>query len=139
MGNIIAFIMPMVIAFNSLMTSDIPKKFPKLRFGFLEGGSMWLPFVLNKADRFAVTYDLERAAENALADSRFYVACEAHEDLPEILKWVGEDNLVVGTDYGHADESMELEAHRLIMERKDLPAGAARRMVDDNARTLYNL
>ena len=133
MGNIVAFIMPLVIGFNALMMSDIPNKYPKLRFGFLEGGSMWLPFVLNKADRFAETYDLKRNTENALADSRFYVTCEAHEDLPEILKWAGEDNLVVGTDYGHADESMELEAHRLILERDDLPAGAAKRMVDDNA------
>ncbi len=138
-GNIVAFIMPMVVAFNALMMSEIPRKYPNLRFGFLEGGSMWLPFVLNKADRFADTYGLKRTTENALADSRFYVTCEAHEDLPEILKWAGESSLVVGTDYGHADTSTELEAHRLIMERNDLPAGAAQRMVDDNARTLYGL
>ncbi len=138
-GNIVAFIMPMMVAFNALMMSDIPQKYPALRFGFLEGGSMWLPFVLNKADRFADTYGLKRSAENALADSRMYVTCEAHEDLPEILKWAGERNLVVGTDYGHADTSTELEAHRLILQRNDLPEGAARRMVDDNARTLYGL
>ena len=138
-GNIVAFIMPMVVAFNALMMSDIPNKYPKLRFGFLEGGSMWLPFVLNKADRFAETYNLKRNTENALADSRFYVTCEAHEDIPEILKWAGESSLVIGSDYGHADTSTELEAHRLILERDDLPAGAARRMVDDNARALYGL
>ncbi len=138
-GNIVAFIMPMVVAFNALMMSDIPQKYPSLRFGFLEGGSMWLPFVLNKADRFADTYGLKRTAENALADCRFFVTCEAHEDLPEIIKWAGEGNLVIGTDYGHADTSTELEAHRLILERNDLPEGAARRMVDDNARALYGL
>ncbi len=139
MGNIIAFIMPMVVAFNALMMSDIPKKYKSLRFGFMEGGSMWLPFVLNKADRFAETYDLKRTTDNALADSRLYVSCEVHENLPDILKWTGDGNLVVGTDYGHADESMELEAHRLILERDDLPAGAAQRMVDDNAQALYAL
>jgi len=138
-GNIVAFIMPMVVAFNALMMSDIPQKYPSLRFGFLEGGSMWLPFVLNKAKRFTETYGLKSNAENALADCRFYVTCEAHEDLPEIIKWAGEDNLVVGTDYGHADTSTELEAHRLILERDDLPAGVAQRMVDHNARALYAL
>ena len=46
---------------------------------------------------------------------------------------------MIGSDYGHADTSTELEAHRLILERDDLPAGAARRMVDDNARALYGL
>ena len=100
---------------------------------------MWLPFVLNKADRFAQTYDLKRNAESALADSRFYVTCEAHEDLPTILKWAGDGNLVIGTDYGHADTSTELEAHRLIMERTDLPDGAAKRMAGANAQALYGL
>ena len=138
-GNIVAFIMPMMVAFNALMMSDIPKKYPALRFGFLEGGSMWLPFVLNKADRFADTYGLKRTTEKALADARFYVTCEAHEDLPEILKWAGNESLVIGSDYGHADTSTELEAHSLIMGRSDLPAGAAKRMADDNARALYGL
>lgn len=138
-GNIVAFIMPMVVAFNALMMSDIPTRYPSLRFGFLEGGSMWLPFVLNKADRFADTYGLKRTTESALAENRLYVTCEAHEDLPTILKWAGEDNLVIGTDYGHADTSTELEAHKLIMARTDLPDGAAARMAGENARVLYGL
>ncbi|MFL2771147.1 MAG: amidohydrolase family protein [Rhodospirillaceae bacterium] len=138
-GNIVAFIMPMVVAFNALMMSDIPKRYPALRFGFLEGGSMWLPFVLNKADRFADTYNLKRATESVLSDCRFYITCEAHENLPEILRWAGSNSLVIGSDYGHADTSTELEAHRLILSRDDLPQGAAERMADDNARALYGL
>lgn len=138
-GNIVAFIMPMVVAFNAVMMSDLPTRYPNLRFGFLEGGSMWIPFVLNKANRFADTYGLKKNMESALADSRLYVTCEAHEDLPEILKWAGPDSLVVGTDYGHADTSTELEAHRLILGRTDLPDGAAQRMVSDNAKALYAL
>jgi predicted TIM-barrel fold metal-dependent hydrolase len=138
-GNIVAFIMPMVIAFNALMMSDIPQRYSSLRFGFLEGGSMWLPFVLNKADRFAKTYDLKRNVESALADNRMFVACESHEDLPTILKWAGDSNLVIGTDYGHADTSTELDAHRLIIERTDLPPGAAKRMAGENAKALFGL
>ena len=34
------------------------------------------------------------------------------DDLPHLLKWAGEDNLVIGTDYGHYDLSTESEALR---------------------------
>ena len=46
--------MPAIHAFHSLILHGIPAKFPKLRFGFIEAGASWVPFVL---------YDLRRRLE----------------------------------------------------------------------------
>ena len=40
---------------------------------------------------------------------RFWVACEADEELPHLLNYIGEDHIVIGSDYGHNDPSKESE------------------------------
>jgi hypothetical protein len=50
-----------------------------------------------------------------------------------------EDNLVVGTDYGHHDTSTEIEALRLIKQNGDVSASAIDKIVYDNARAPYRL
>ena len=45
-----------------------------------------------------------------LAQNRIWVGCETNDDLPYIIDTAGEDHLVVGTDYGHADSATELLA-----------------------------
>lgn len=45
-----------------------------------------------------------------MREKRLYVACQTDDDLPYILKYSGEDNIVIGTDYGHVDSSSELDA-----------------------------
>ena len=43
--------MPVVAAFHNLIMDDIPKKFPKLRWGFIEVSSQWVPWVIHEAVR----------------------------------------------------------------------------------------
>jgi predicted TIM-barrel fold metal-dependent hydrolase len=78
-------------------------------------------------------------AHDALAANRLFVACQTNDDLPYLLETAGLGNLIIGTDYGHADLGSDIEAHRLIVERQDIPHEAARRIVDDNARLLFGL
>lgn len=52
---------------------------------------------------------------------------------------MGDDNLVIGTDYGHADSSTELFALRTFSQLEALPAETRRKILDDNARALYGL
>lgn len=73
-------------------------------------------------------------AELAVAKSYNRWMADVCHSRTDRLRWV-----VIGTDYGHADTSTELEAHRLILGRTDLPSGAAQHMADDNARALYGL
>jgi hypothetical protein len=135
-------LLPVLDAFHALVTLGVPAKFPDLRFGFIEATAGWIPFLITylRAHRqrlaWAEHFTLER---DLLRDCRFYVACQTQDDLPYILDMVGEDNLVIGSDYTHADASAELEALRILRERKDIGPAVAKKILDDNARALYGL
>jgi predicted TIM-barrel fold metal-dependent hydrolase len=136
-----------------LVLHKIPEKFPKLRIGVIEAGSMWAPFV---------NYDLRRQqtrqqgretagvlgvpqialSGNIFKDYRIYVTCQVDEDLPYILSCVGEDNLMVGSDYTHRDPSMELEFRAILQQRADkgeLPQRAVQKILYDNPKRFYAL
>ena len=49
-------------------------------------------------------------ATSLLRDNRVYVACQTTDDFSYVVEYAGEDNLMVGTDYGHADYSNDIEA-----------------------------
>jgi predicted TIM-barrel fold metal-dependent hydrolase len=138
-GNIVATIMPTMVAFSALMASEVPTKFTKLRFGFVEGGSEWLPFAVNRTRRWAKRFGDKDRTEKMLSDLRFYVTCETHEDLPQVLRYAGDDNLMLGTDYGHADTSTELAAHKVLLGRNDMPAGVAAKIIGPNAAKFYGM
>jgi predicted TIM-barrel fold metal-dependent hydrolase len=67
------------------------------------------------------------------------VTCEITDDLPYVLKVAGEDNLVIGTDYGHTDSSAEIEALRMLRDSKDVQAATVDKILWDNPRKLYGL
>jgi predicted TIM-barrel fold metal-dependent hydrolase len=137
--NIVAITAPTIVAFSALMLSAVPQKFPSLRFGFIEGGSEWVPFAVSRTRRTASHFKTKDFTDRMLADNRFYVTCEAHEDLPHILTVAGPDNLIIGTDYGHSDTSTELRAPHILRERKDVPADVTARIVSANAARFYGL
>jgi predicted TIM-barrel fold metal-dependent hydrolase len=74
-----------------------------------------------------------------LHDNRIYVACETTDDLGYVVSYAGEDNLVIGSDYGHADTSAEIEALRRVREEGKLSRAVVDKMLDDNPRALYGL
>jgi uncharacterized protein len=133
-----------IAAFNALAEHGIPDMFPKLRVGFIETGASWVPFLLadlmaKKLRRTFLPIDLK---EDLFRKNRFYVACQTNDDLPYILKHGMEDNLMIGTDYSHADQSAEIHALDVIEERGEkgeIPAAVARKILDDNPRRFYGL
>jgi predicted TIM-barrel fold metal-dependent hydrolase len=136
-----------------LILHKIPAKFPKLRIGCIEAGSMWTPFVAYDLKRQALKQQgresvgvlgvpLIEISTNIFKDNRIYVTCQVDEDLPYILKTVGEDNLMVGSDYTHRDPSMELEFRKALQARADkgeIPQGAIQQILYDNPKAFYAL
>lgn len=151
-GGFLRLTLPVVHAFHGMVSNGITQKFPKLRFGFIEAGASWLPFVLNHLQR---TEDSQRGHEESsqegaasgapsdvLKKNRMYVSIEVNEDLPYLISVVGEDNLVVGSDYTHADQSQELGFVQRLRERADrgeISHTAVQKIVYDNPRALYGL
>ncbi|MFQ5538988.1 MAG: amidohydrolase family protein [Candidatus Binatia bacterium] len=131
------FKLAVVGAFHSIIFEDIPEIFPKLRFAFVEVSSQWVPYVIHDLSlRFRRQ---ERPLKkDLLRESRIYVACQTDDDLGYILQYAGEDNLIIGSDYGHADTSTEIEALRKLKQDGKVSPTAITKILDQNARILYN-
>jgi predicted TIM-barrel fold metal-dependent hydrolase len=71
-----------------------------------------------------------------------YITCQVDEDLPYILNCVGEDNMMIGSDYTHRDPSMELEFRKILQQRAakgEIPPSAVQKILYDNPKTFYAL
>lgn len=127
-------------AVHEIILSGLPAKFPELRFGVIETSASWVPYLCHDlAARFARMFDKKVDAKDVLRTNRIYVACQTDDDLPYVLNYSGEDQLVIGSDYGHADTSSELEALRHLKQSGNLPGRVIDKILDDNARALYGL
>ncbi|MFM2130443.1 MAG: hypothetical protein RL477_1989 [Pseudomonadota bacterium] len=132
------FKLPMIGATHSLLMAGTPAKFPGLRWGIIEASADWVPFlVADVRQRFLKQG--KRLPANVLAANRIYITCQTYDDLPRVIAVAGEDNLVIGTDYGHADFSSEIEAIRNLQDKPGIPAGVVKKILWDNARALYGL
>ena len=127
-----------VIAFHALVMNRIPERFPRLRFGFIEAGASWVPFLLHKLKR-TLGANAQAWGPQLFRDYRLYVACEADEDLPYLVQHIGEDNLLIGSDYGHADPSVEAELVATLRARSDVTPGVVDKILGLNAQTFYGL
>ncbi|HYY24446.1 MAG TPA: amidohydrolase family protein [Candidatus Udaeobacter sp.] len=132
------FKVPVLSAFHSIVHDGIPQKFPNLRFGFIEVRAQWIPYM---AVELAKRFDRHHRSrgQNIMRDNHVYVACQTDDDLPYILKYSGEDNIVIGSDYGHADTSAEIEALRKLKQKGEVEPRVIDKILYENARALYGL
>ena len=132
------FKVPVLSAFHSIVHDGIPAKFPKLRFGFIEVRAQWVPYM---AVEIAKRFERENKlmAQNIIRDNHVYIACQTDDDLPYVLKYAGEDNIVIGSDYGHNDTSSEIEALRLLKKKGEVEPRIIDKILYDNAKALYGI
>ncbi len=126
-------------AFHHLLWSDTPEKFPKVRWGFIELSAQWVPYALNDLQLKYKMFRGEEMPGNMLKENNIWVACQTTDDLDYVLSYAGEENLVVGTDYGHHDTSTEIEALRQIRADGKIPSQVCDKILGDNAKSLYGL
>ena len=60
-------------------------------------------------------------------------------DLPYVLTYTGEDNMMMGTDYSHHDHAADLEGLRNLKTAGGISARVYDKIVDDNPRAAYAL
>lgn len=125
-------------AFHLLVMSNLPDRFPKLRWGIIELSAGWLPYLINDLKR-RVERRGGKLKERILADNNIWVACQMNDDLEHVIKYVGDDRLVMGTDYGHADSSTEIHALQLLRQQEFLSPESVSRILYDNPVELYAL
>jgi predicted TIM-barrel fold metal-dependent hydrolase len=137
--NFYSAILPVVMGFNSIMTSPAFDKIPNLRFGFLEAGTAWLPFLIKQVRRDNARHKRAKDPIEYFNTGRVFVSAEPDEDLSGIAEIVGEDSFVLGSDYPHGDPSRQEDMVAEFRERKDLSPRLVEKMLCDNPRKLYGL
>ena len=65
-----------------------------------------------------------------MADNNIWVACQVTDDIDYVLKYAGETQLVVGTDYGPNDTSTEIEAIRKLSSDGKVSPEVAQKILD---------
>jgi uncharacterized protein len=120
---------PVISAFEAMLTDGIPGKFPETKFGFIEGGLSWLPFILGLLHE-----------KRSLEELNFFITAEVDDDLPYLIETAGGDtNLLLGTDYSHGDRASVFDKHRRVASRTDIPASSVERITSENAQRFYRL
>jgi len=158
-GGFSKFKLSALSAFHSIVHDGIPQIFPKLRFGFIEVRAQWVPYVYHELARRFEKLAAKRSGQrerdttrefmrddqlvrpftrNFMREDRLYVACQTDDDLPYILKYSGEDNIVIGTDYGHEDTSSEIEALRKLKSNGEVRPEVIDKILYANPKALYN-
>ena len=132
------FKLPVLSAFHSIVHDGIPQKFPQARFGFIEVRAQWIPYLAVELAKRLERTSRDNGA-SLLRDNHIYVACQTDDDLPYVLKYSGEDNLVIGSDYGHADTSSEIEALRKLRLNGEVDPRVIDKILYDNAKALYQI
>lgn len=135
------FKFPTVGAFSDLVLHAIPEKFPDLRWAFIEVTSQWLPYVMNdvflRGNRL-VGRGFKDGAE-LMREYNLYVGCQTIDDLGYVIDRAGDDHLIIGTDYGHADTTAEINALKKLRDDGKVTPSSADKILSDNPRKLYAL
>lgn len=135
------FKFPTIGSFSELVLKQIPPKFPDLRWCFIEVTSQWLPYVMNdfilRGKRLAGVTLPQNG--QLMEEYNLYVGAQTIDDLDYIINRVGDDHLVIGTDYGHADTTVEIDALRKLRDDGKVSASSADKMLNYNAKRLYGL
>lgn len=89
------------------------ERFPKLRFGFFEGGAGWVPFLQRQMDReiehgsfdkFAKSAGVRLSRKPSEYFDRLYVAAIADEDyLADTVRRWPNHKIITGSDFDHGD------------------------------------
>ena len=150
-SGVVAFHFPVLMGFAALISGGVYDRFPKLTTVFLEAGSLWIPFMIDRLDhRFKhqgkklaaflpQTKPVQKLpAMEYIKRGNLYFSAELEDSiLPHVMDLVGESQIVMGTDMPHGDR--ERYAARLLQDRNDSSAAAKTNILERNPARLYGL
>ena len=135
-----------LFAFRDLVAHKIPERFPDLRFGFIEASASWIPYVIHHLRRSTRASTIGGSPDAAtdfgprlFEEYRLYVAAESDEDIPYLIGYAGEDHLIMGSDYGHQDQSKDNGMVALMRRREDIEPRVVEKILSGNPARYYGL
>ena len=88
---------------------------------------------------FAWRWRGQPTPDDLLTKCNVYVTTQRTDDLKQLLEEVGDDNLIIGTDYGHKDIAVELDALKRLEADGALPKQSVDKIMQTNPGILYGI
>ena len=135
------FVLPIFMAFSSMLIGGVLERFPKLKVGFFEAGVEWVPYWLDRMERFykqppggSKKSDLPaRNPRDYVAQGRVYFSCELDEArIGMVSEAIGDDCIVYSSDLPHAHRVFD--ALQLFHDRKDIAEGTKAKILANGGR-----
>jgi predicted TIM-barrel fold metal-dependent hydrolase len=130
---------------TSVMFEGVPERFPDLKIAFLEAGSGWIPYFVQRLDEewekrgHVEAKLLTKSPTRYVREGHIYFSCEADEPLlPQALDYVGPDRIMYASDFPHWDHSYPKSVKELA-DRADLTDAQKASIFSGTARRFYNL
>ena len=126
-----------------LLLSPVFHKFPNLKIALSEGGIGWMPYMLERIDfvweRHRWYNDVNREVRPSDLFRKHIYGCFI-SDYAGIANrhLIGVDNIMFESDYPHSDSNWPNTRKILAEALLDVPDDEARKMVELNARRVYN-
>jgi predicted TIM-barrel fold metal-dependent hydrolase len=127
-------------AFHSMILNNVPERFPGLRIGAIEVAAQWVPYLVHDLNLRLPKFKGREANPDVLRNSsQLFVACQTDDDLPYVLKYSGDNALMIGSDYGHADNASELLALQKLKKKGDIDPKVIDKILFTNPARFYGL
>jgi predicted TIM-barrel fold metal-dependent hydrolase len=137
--------MEQMMAMLALLEGGVLERHPRLRVAFMEAGCGWLPYWLWRLDEIEYknlgweVKDNLRMKPSEYFRRQCFVSIEPGEPyLREILDFVGEDNLLFGSDYPHMDHDGNMVSEIVGLENR-LSTRTIQKILWDNPCRFYGL
>ncbi len=134
---------PLAIAMTGFIVDGVFDAFPNLRLGFLEGGTAWIPLVIDRLERERMYSGLaiDKPVVEYFRSPRVFIGCEGNEEaLAYAVQRVGPQAFMFASDFPH-EISMDncMEEIDEILERTDLGEDDKAAILGQNARSFYGV
>jgi len=135
-----------LIQFTHMIYEGVFERFPKLRVAFLEAGSGWLPYMMDRMDEefekpFGKQATLKKKPSDTIRSGQVWATCEVEERaLIQVLRQFNPRCVMWPSDYPH-ERTPNMFKHDIpeFLAREDLSDDEKRMILYENPKRFYGL
>lgn len=141
--------LPLFLHLTSMLFGGLFERHPRLRVGFFEAGTGWVPFMMDRLDydfkelgkRDPIIQGLKRLPSEIMGGGNIFVTCEPGERfLPVAVDAIGPGRVLYASDFPHELEYEEYpEGIARLAGRADLSDAARADILGNAAQAFYGL
>jgi predicted TIM-barrel fold metal-dependent hydrolase len=132
-----------MLALTSFTVGGVLHRFPRLRVGFMEAGTGWLPFWLERLDEHwehvpDQAPQIDRAPSEYFLSGNCFAGCEPGERMLGYIETQLPGVACYASDYCHWDCAFP-DTVRIVHDRRDLDGTQKENILSRNASRLYGI